>query len=58
MRSPEMSNQPTMHWVQVVDARGRAHLEAHWELPAPASAPIAAATTVASPAAHLTPHAA
>ncbi|MCW2767448.1 MAG: hypothetical protein JWO11_3407 [Nocardioides sp.] len=32
-----VSNQPseqlTMHWVEVVDASGRRHLESHWSVP-------------------------
>ncbi len=48
MQNSEMSSHPVMHWVSVVDARGRKHLEARWELAA--AAPVAAPVTPAAPA--------
>ena len=56
MQNVPVSSQPTMHWVRVVDARGRAHLEARWECPAAASVPASAPVT--APAAPLISHAA
>ena len=49
MRNSQMSNQPTMHWVLVVDAHGRARLEAHWECAAAQAAPQASTTPAMPP---------
>jgi hypothetical protein len=46
MRDRQVTDRPVMHWVPVVDDRGRTHLEARWSLEttstAPASKPHAA----------------
>ena len=44
MKESTVSDQLTLHWIPVVDATGRTHLEAVWTTGAPvhASAPHAA----------------
>jgi hypothetical protein len=44
MEESTVSNELTLHWVPVVDASGRTHLEAVWtaDHPVPASTPHAA----------------
>ena len=37
MMNTQMTDGLIQTWVSVVDARGRAHLEAHWVTPAPES---------------------
>ena len=39
MRDHKMTDRPVMHWVPVVDDRGRTHMEARWTVDAQASAP-------------------
>ena len=37
MRDHKMTERPVMHWVPVVDDRGRTHMEARWTVEAQAS---------------------
>ena len=49
MMNAQMTGGLVQTWVSVVDARGRAHLEAHWVMPTPES-PAQAPTTATTPA--------
>jgi len=49
MMNTQMTGGLVQTWVSVVDARGRAHLEAHWVTPSPET-PAHAPTPAATPA--------